>query len=96
MIIGYSVLYVNEDTTVKDALWLKRVVYNTWESAINQAMSMANLEKNRYDDTTYMISLVSSKSKLNCESNGNTQVFTVQTKGFGEIGSVYIVPVYGE
>jgi hypothetical protein len=96
MIIGYSILYVNEDTTVKDALWSKRVVYSTWESALNQSMSIANLEKNRYDDNTYIISLISSKSKSNCESNGNTQAFTVQTKSFGEIGSVHIVPVYGE
>ncbi len=95
MIIGYSILYVNENTTVKDALWSKRVVYSTWESALNQSMSIANLEKNQYDNT-YIISLVSSKSKSNCESNGNTQVFTVQTKGFGEIGGVHIVPVYGE
>jgi hypothetical protein len=73
----------------------KRVVYNTWETALDQAMSRATKEKNSYDDI-YIISLVSSKSKNNCELNDNTQVFTVQRKDFGEVGKVFIVPVYGE
>ena len=95
MIIGYSVLYVNDDITVKDALWSKRIVYNTWETALNQSMSRAEHEKNQYDDS-YIISLVSSKSKTTCESYGSTQTYTIQMKGYGEIGSVHIVPVYGE
>jgi hypothetical protein len=95
MIIGYSVVFVNDDTTVKDVLWGKRIVYITWEMALDQAMSRANEEKNRYDDT-YIISLVSSKSKVNCETYGDVQVFTVQLKGYGEVGSIHIVPVYDE
>lgn len=95
MIIGYSVIFVNDDTTVKDALWTRRIVYSTWETALGQAMSRAEEEKNRYDDT-YIISLVSSKSKTTCESYGDTQVCTVQMKGYGEVGSLHIVPVYGE
>ena len=93
--IGYSVLFINKDTSIKDALWEKRVVYNTWDCALEQAMSRATKEKNSYDDS-YIISLVSSKSKINCESNGNTQVFTVQMKGYGEVGTLHIVPVYSE
>jgi len=92
--IGYSVLFIN-DTTLKDTLWEKRVVYNTWDAALEQAISRATEEKNRYDDT-YIISIVSSKSKNNCESNGNTHVFIVQRKDFGEVGKVFILPVYGE
>ena len=95
MIIGYSVLYVNDYITVKDALWSKRVVYSTWESALNHAVSRAEQEKNQYDDS-YIISLVSSKSKTTCESYGTAQVCTIQMKGYGEIGSIHIVPVYGE
>ena len=93
--IGYSVVFVNDTTTIKDALWERRVVYSTWETAQNIAMCRAELEKNSYDDT-YIISLVSSKSKANCEAYGNTQLFTVQMKGYGEVGSIHIVPVYGE
>jgi hypothetical protein len=93
--IGYSVLYINDDTSAKDTLGSKRDVYNTWEIALDQAMSRANEEKNRYEDT-YIISLVSFNSKNNCEVNGSTQVFTIQIKGYGKIGSLHIIPVYGE
>ena len=93
--IGYSVLFINKDTSIKDALLEKRVVYNTWETALDQAISRATKEKNRYDDL-YIISLVSSNSKNTCEINGAAQVFTVQMKGYGKICSLYIVPVYSE
>ena len=95
MLIGYSVVCVNDDMTEDDALWSKRIVYSTWEKALDKAMIMANEEKNEYNDS-YIISLVSSKSKNNCESKGNIQVFTVHMKECGEVCSVYIVPVYGE
>jgi hypothetical protein len=93
--IGYSILYINNDTTVNDAIRQKNVVYSTWEMAVEQAMARANEEKNRYDDS-YIISLVSSNSKNNCESYGNTQVFTVQLKEYGKIGSLHIVPVFDQ
>lgn len=94
--IGYSVVFINGDTTVKDALWSKRIVYLTWERALDQATSMANQEKDKYGDDSYIISLVSSNSKNICESNGNAQVFTVQIKEYGKVGGIYIVTVYSE
>lgn len=93
--IGYSVLFINVNTTIKDTLGPKRDVYYTWESALDQAISLANEEKNSYEDT-YIISLVRSNSKNTCEINCAAQLFTVQVKGYGEVGRVYIVPVYSE
>ena len=65
MIIGYSVLYVSDDTTVTDALWNKRVVYSTWERALEQSHLKAEEEKKRYDNSS-IISLVKSKSNEVC------------------------------
>ncbi len=95
MIIGYSVLYINDDITLKDVLWEKRIVYSTWENVINRAMSRAEEEKNRYDNT-YIISLISSKSKTTCESYGDTEVCIIEMRDYGKVGSVHIVPVYGD
>lgn len=95
MIIGYSVLYITDDTNAKDILWKRKVLYSTWEGALEMAKSIADKEKDRREDN-YLISVVSSTSKEICNTTGPTQIFIIKSKEFGEIGVVYIVPVYDE
>jgi hypothetical protein len=95
MIIGYSVLYIKNDITVKDILWERRVVYSTWERALEVANLIANKEKEMGDEY-YIISIVTSKSKESCNKYGNTQLFTINMKCLGEVGNVCIIPVYDE
>lgn len=95
MIIGYSILYVNQDTTVKDVLWERRTVYSNWNKALEVAHKKAETEKKRNDEY-YLISVVNSKSQSVCDKNGNTQVFTLNHKSLGEVGNIYIVPVHDE
>jgi hypothetical protein len=96
MLIGYSVLYINEDMTIKDVLWEKRIVYSSWEESLKKAKEKAEEEIKNWGEKTYMVALSKSESKKMCESNGNTCVFKINHKSIGNIGEIYIVPVYNE
>jgi hypothetical protein len=52
--IGYSVLYINKDITIKDIFWDKMIVYCNWEKAINMASKIAN-EKIELGDNLFII-----------------------------------------
>lgn len=96
MIIGYSVLYVNEDINIKDVLWDRRVVYSTWEKAMNIAREMSN-DKMERREGTFIVSLIKAESRKNCETNGSTIAFLIKDRQIqGNIGEVNIVPVYDE
>lgn len=95
MIIGYSVLYVNEDIILKDILWNRRVVYNSWEKVIDIARQKSNEEIERCEDS-FMISLIKATSQKECEKYGSTLAYTIKWKKQGDIGDIYIVPVYDE
>ena len=95
MIIGYSVLYVN-DRNIKDTFWTKRVVYSTWEKALEIATKMAEEIKSNDDEILY-VSLFRSDSRKTCENTGNVMVYRFIYKTYGnESGNIYIVPVYNE
>ena len=96
MIIGYSVIYVNDDITIKDALWGKRVVYSNWEESLKKGREKAEEEVNNWGEDTYIVSLCNSDSKKICESNGDAHIFTIKDKRIGNIGEIYIVPIYNE
>lgn len=93
--MGYSVLYINEDLTVKDVLWEKRIVYNSWENAVKACQEIAINEIKRCEEWN-MISLVSSNSKNNCDKKGKELIFSIIQKGIGIIGEFYLVPVFVE
>jgi hypothetical protein len=95
MNIAYSVLYINEDLTVKDLLWERRVVYDSWEKAIKACQEIAINEIKRCEKWN-MISLVSSNSKNNCDKKGKELIFSIIQKEIGVIGEFYIVPVHIE
>ena len=40
--IGYSVIYIYKDITIKDIFWDKMIVNFNWEKAINMAIKIAN------------------------------------------------------
>jgi hypothetical protein len=96
MIIGYSVVYVNDDTTVKDILWLRRIVYSTWDKALDKAYANAEEKNKKYNNELDIISIINSESKNMCDKRGNLQVFTLSRRKLGEVGSIYIIPVYDE
>jgi hypothetical protein len=93
--VGYSVLYVDEDTTVKGVLWEKRVVYSDWNKALAIARKKAEEQINS-DNNINLISIVNSNSQSSCDKNGDARVFTLKHKTIGEIGNIYIVPVFIE
>lgn len=95
MIIGYSVLYINNKITLKDILWERRVVHSTWEGALRMAYLKSDEEKKKNNDIQ-VIALINSKSRESCEKNGSTQVFAFNLKSLGEVGNIYIVPVFDE
>ena len=92
MIIGYSVLYINENTNVKDILWEKRVIY-TWEKAVQKANEIANKEVQRWDNS-FIICLIQRNSQNDCNLNNNTLAFKIEKREQGNIGEVYIITVY--
>jgi hypothetical protein len=95
MIIGYSILYVDDDITVKEIIWHKRVVYSTWEKAIEKATEEVDDIKKKCDDYSF-IALIASNSKENCDRNGSTQIYRIQGVEAHEVGNIYIIPVYDE
>jgi hypothetical protein len=96
MIIGYSVLYIDDDIGAGDMLWERRVVYSAWEDALKNAQKMAEKQKERWGEDCYFISLSKSTSKNDCESRGNTKVYQINHKKLEIIGEVFIVPVFNE
>jgi hypothetical protein len=97
MIIGYSVIHVNDDISVKDLLWGKRVVYSTWDKALEKAQLKANEIKYELgDDDNYLISNVTSKSQEKCDKSGNERIITIEDKIYKFSTDIYIVPVYDE
>lgn len=94
MIIGYSVLYIDDDYGVGDVLWERRVVYSSWEDALKNAQKIAEKQKEKCGDDCDIISLSKSDSKNHCESRGNTKVYQVTNKYI--FGEIYIVPVFSE
>ncbi len=95
MIIGYSILYVDEDITVKEILWHKRIVYSTWEKAVQKATEKVNDIKKKHDSYSF-IALIASNSKENCDKNGSTQIYRLHHPEFKEVGNIFIIPVYDE
>lgn len=97
MIIGYSILYVDDDTNIKEVLWSKRIVYSTWEKALKMAGNKAEEIKSKYDNDISYVSLFRADSKNICEKNDEVVVFRfIYKKSSIEFGNMYIVPVYDE
>lgn len=94
MIIGYSILYIDDETAVKDFLREKQVVYKTWEESIKKAQETAEKEMKRYGGSCTLVCLVNSNSKANCESGYKELVFKLNVKELEIMGEVYIVPVF--
>jgi hypothetical protein len=96
MIIGYSILYVNEDTTIKDVLWERRVVYSNWEESLKKARERAEKEREENGDNCKYVSLIKSDSQKNSDKYGSCCIYKINDKQIGMIGEIFIVPVYNE
>jgi hypothetical protein len=96
MIIGYSILYIDDDIGVEDILWERRVVYSNWDDALKKSKEVAEKEKNRRGEDSYLVSLLKSDSKKTCESNHRALVYKVNHKKLEMIGEVFIIPVFNE
>ena len=69
MIAGYLVYEVNDDLTIQDVLYQKRILYTRWEDAIAAASALAAEVAERW--STKPISILRSTSHARCESNGH-------------------------
>lgn len=97
MIIGYSILYINDDTDIKDVLWSKRIVYSTWEKALEMASMKAEEIKDKYNNDVSYISLFRADSKKVCEKDGDIIVYRfIYKKSSIDFGYIHIVPIYDE
>jgi hypothetical protein len=99
MIIGYSVVLVDDDLTVKDVLWERRVVHSTWEKTLLYAEKVLNDVKLKYDfsennEKFTIKSLINSNSQSDCEKYGQVCLYDITTKYYTD--SIYVVPVYDE
>lgn len=96
MIIGYSILYVNDDTNIKDVLWERRVVYSNWEESLKKARERAEKEREENGDNCRCVSLIKLDSQKNSDNYGSCCVYKIIDKQIGMIGEIFIVPVYNE
>jgi hypothetical protein len=94
MIIGYSILYIDEVITVKDFLRERCVIYKTWEESLKKAQEVAEKGMKRLGEPCTMVCLINSNSKMNCESGFKELVFKLNVKDLEMIVEVYIVPVF--
>lgn len=103
MIIGYSILYIDDDTNLKDVLWSKRIVYNSWEKVIEIAniKSLKTLEeyKNIYGESILLNSLIKKNSQQVCDNSGNVRIYQFvnnEKNQIIEISNIYIIPIFNE
>ena len=104
MLIGYSVLYIDNDPSVNEILWSRKIVYGTWDKALKQANILAEHEKTNLDadadddnkDDNFIVSLARADSKSRCETFGHELIYKIQNKVMGQIGEIYIVPIFDE
>lgn len=61
MILDYSVLSINNAITVDDVLWDKRIVFLTWEKAVEAACNECERISTKYDEKG--LSLINFNSK---------------------------------
>jgi hypothetical protein len=97
MIIGYSILYVEDDNVVKDTNLTKRIIYSTWEKALERASIEADEIKSKYGNEMSYVSIFRADSKKLCDKNGATAVYRfIYKKSNIEFGNLYIVTVLEE
>jgi hypothetical protein len=97
MIIGYSILYVDDDTNIKDNFLTKQDIYSTWDETLKKACNKADEIQSKYGNDISYVSLFRADSKKICEKNKEVCVFRfIYKKSSIEFGNIYIVPVYDE
>jgi hypothetical protein len=92
MILGYMIQIVDQDLSIKDVLWAKRIMYPTWDDAVThiQTICIPELRVHFGDNITNKCYLdkITTKSK-----NRESMVYSFFQNG-SEISVIYIVPVF--
>ena len=92
MIVGYSVIYVNEEISFNEALWKNEVMY-TWDRSLEKAQNLIKELNEQNDDLLKVISLIRCNSEEICKEKNRTIVYKILKMG-NEFGNIYIVPIY--
>jgi hypothetical protein len=92
MILGYMIQIVDQDLSIKDALWAKRIMYPTWDDAVKhiQTVCIPELYEQFGDDITNKCYLDKIKQK-SIDSDCMVYAFF---QNRSEIAVIYIVPVF--
>lgn len=88
MIIGYSVIFRNDNKMNE-----KITEIYTWNEAIEKAKEKVDIKNKNYDEELKIISLIKSNSEEICKQTGETIVYKLYQKGYGELGYIYIIAV---
>ena len=88
MIVGYSVIFRNDEKTNEKI----KEIY-TWREALDKAKEKVDNKNKMYEEELRIISLIKSNSEEICKQSGETIVYKIYQKGYGELGNIYIISV---
>jgi hypothetical protein len=77
-IIGYFVQVVDDEVTAKDILYQQRILYPTWEAALDAASKLVS--KHAHNDQISPICTLRSTSKSTCHSMGYVMAYRLESK----------------
>lgn len=69
MIAGYLVYEVNDDLTIQDVLYQKRILYTSWDAAVSAASKLASEIADNWSSKA--ICILRSTSQSQCATNGH-------------------------
>lgn len=94
MIIGYSILYINDDN---DIIASRGEVYSSWDKTLENAIVKADEIKKLYGENISYISLFRADSKKICQENGKVIGYRFLYKKTNiDFGNIYIISVNDE
>jgi hypothetical protein len=88
MIVGYSVIF-RDNNKIDEKI---TEIYS-WNEAIEKAKEKVDIKNKNYDEELRIISLIKSNSEEICKQTGETIVYKLYQKGYGELGYIYIIAV---
>jgi hypothetical protein len=87
-VVGYNVMHVYEEMRAKDALWVRRVLYRTWEQALEAAKAL--MQERVADMDVSPLCLLKKETQHSCDASESALIWEC-----AEIGdAIYIVAVY--
>ena len=93
-VVGYDVHYVHDDMNIQELLYRKRIIWTTWESAMNAAQRVSEENSNNRTGLR-VVSIRRTDSKLKCDSKGRAIVYRhVCSASAHPVGEVMVYAIY--